>query len=365
MPRKKKTSADEALASIVNANSKETIKREDMLSTGCTVLNLACSGFPDVAIPKGNYIFYVGDSGSGKTFFSLNILAEAMINPAFAEYNLVYNDVENGALMDIGRFWGPLQEQMQVVRTPSIEEFYYDFDSWLDKGPCIYVVDSMDALSSFAEGKKFEENKEAFGKGQAAKGDYGDGKAKVNSRNIRRVLSKMRDNGSILIILSQTRDNIDAGPFQASKTRSGGHALRFYAAFEIWTSLTGKIEKQYKNKKRQLGVKCRLAVKKNRGTGKVRMADVPIYWSAGIDNTGACVDYLISEGTWSRNKAGLVTMTGLGPEYVGYYEAVVKEIEERSAEEGLHDLVAETWNDIESACQVSRRNKYAQAVEAE
>jgi len=68
-------------------------KREKLsfLSTGSTLLNLACTGKPYYGFAKGHYYFIVGDSVSGKTFLSLTCLAEASINPNFDNYRFIYD----------------------------------------------------------------------------------------------------------------------------------------------------------------------------------------------------------------------------------------------------------------------------------
>jgi hypothetical protein len=77
------------------------------LSTGSTLLNLACSGKVSGGFIKGHYYHFVGDSSSGKTFLCLTCLAEAAINPHFDDYQLIHDDAENGSLFDFGKFFGP------------------------------------------------------------------------------------------------------------------------------------------------------------------------------------------------------------------------------------------------------------------
>ena len=43
----------------------------DLLGTGSTLLNLAISGKTCGGFPAGKYVFFVGDSSSGKTFLAL------------------------------------------------------------------------------------------------------------------------------------------------------------------------------------------------------------------------------------------------------------------------------------------------------
>src|SRR6186713_2266183 len=76
------------------------------LSTGSTLLNLGLTDDPFYGLLSGHYYFFVGDSSSGKTWLTMNILAEAAYNPRFASYRLIHDNVEDGALMDVRRFYG-------------------------------------------------------------------------------------------------------------------------------------------------------------------------------------------------------------------------------------------------------------------
>ena len=349
---------------------KTKLTPDDFLSTGSTLLNLALTGKPNCGFVKGKYHFLVGDSTSGKTFLSLTCLAEAAKNSNFKKYRFIYDNAEGGALMDIEKFFGSkvakrmrppkkLRDGSPIYST-SIEEFYYHVDDVIQKGkPFIYILDSMDSLSSKDEEAKFKQHKEAFEKGTQVAGSYGDGKAKKNSAGIRQLLGPLDRLGSILIIINQTRDNIGFG-FE-KKTRSGGHALRFYATWEAWSSVRGKITKTVQGKLRQLGIICRIQIKKNRVTGRERSVDIPIYHSFGIDDIGSCVDFLIEEKHWKKRKKKKGVVSGYCAKefsYIGTKENLIRFIEEEGYEMDLRDLVGEVWNEIEAACAVKRKRRY-------
>ncbi|RKZ05953.1 hypothetical protein DRQ25_15030, partial [Candidatus Fermentibacteria bacterium] len=231
-----------AALSSTGAKRRDVIPDKDLLKTGSTVLDLAMSGRAAGGIPKGKYIWMVGDSSSGKTFLMLTCLAEASINPAFDDYRFIYDNAEDGALMDLERYFGTrmaerLEPPAGTTEAPEysaeIEDLYFNLDDALAAAeapggqPFIYLLDSMDALDSKYAEAKFQESKKAARKGTKAKGDYGDGKAKMNSTRIRRVVSRLTATGSILIILSQTRDNVGGGLFDPQQTSAGGRALKF------------------------------------------------------------------------------------------------------------------------------------------
>ena len=339
------------------------------LSTGSTLLNLGITGDREFGFEEGQYILCVGDTNSGKTFEALACFAEAAINPGFDEHRLIFDNAENGALMDMRFFFGDgvadrleppdVDGKGNPVYSRLIEDVFFNINKATKDGrPFIYLLDSVDSTTSKADEKKFEEAEKAAAEGKEVKGDFGDGKAKVISRMLRRVVGQIERSRSILIIINQTRDNIDGGLFAPKKTRSGGWALEFYAHVVMWTTMAGHLKKKVRGKDRELGIKSRVKIARSRLSGKMRMVEVPIYHSFGIDDVGSCVDYLLSEGCWKKNKSGVITATGIGPEIEGYREVIVKEIEDRNLEEDVRDLVQETWDEIEEACKVERKSRY-------
>lgn len=337
----------------------------DYLSTGSTLLNLACSGKVRGGFVKGRIHFLVGDSNSGKSFLSMTCLAEAAINNNFDDYRFIYDNAEDGVLMDIARFFGEdVEKRLEPPRGTAsepeysevIEDFYDNLDDALDGDrPFIYILDSMDALSSKDEDAKFKENKKARRKGTKGKGDYGDGKPKANSRNLRRIRPRLLRKKSILIIINQTRDNIDAGMFDQKKTRSGGHALTFYSSLELWSSVGKEIRKEVNGKDRHIGTICNVRVHRSRLTGRKRRVGVPIYFSHGIDDVGSCVDYLVEENHWKK-KGGKIDATEL--DVTLGREKLIRYIEKNDLEKDLRETVQIVWDEIEASLAISRKARY-------
>lgn len=345
------------------------VKRK-RLSTGLSLLNLACSGKGSYGLSTGHYYLLVGDSASGKTFLSMTVLAEASINKRFDGYRLIYDDVEGGAQMNISKFFGKTLAKRiespsidingEVVYSESIEEFYYHVDDACDSGkPFIYILDSMDCLSSDEEDKNFEENKKNFKKHKEddekpyQKGSYGDGKAKKNSASLRRIISRIKKTNSILIVICQTRDNIGAFSFD-KKTRSGGKSLRFYASIELWLSSIGQIKKSIGGKERQIGINSQIQVKKNRATGQLHKINVPIFYSYGMDDIGSCIDFLVEEKHWKKLGKSINT-TEFGKLD---RESLIEKIEEEDRKKELVEIVENVWNKLVDSCSVKRKDRY-------
>ena len=327
----------------------------DFVSTGSTMLNLACTDHPDRGFAKGHYYLVVGTSRSGKTWLSLSCLAEAANNKNFDEHLFVYNNVERGALMNIPRFFGKkVAKRLKVTHSYRIEDFYDHFDKVINRGvPVIYILDSMDALTSEQEIKTFSKQRKAREGEEKTAGSYGDGKAKINSQNLRRAINPLEKSGSILIIINQTRDKL--GSFVGGKTHSGGNALRFYATLELWSDIKTQIKKTYKGKPRLQGVLCTLRVRKNRITGKDRIIEMPIYNTYGMDDIGSCIEYLIAEKHWKGSKGNVEA-----PEFdfSGRQSSLIKLISNKGMERDLGMIAADVWKEIEDAVAIKRKPRY-------
>lgn len=330
-------------------------------------MNLACSDNPNNGFFQGHYYYLVGDSASGKTWTTLTCFAEAMRNPDFKDYRLIFDDVENGAQMDVAFYFGKAvarrleapayRKKHRPVFSRTIEEFYHHIFLAIEQGdPFIYVLDSQDALTSEAATTKFSKQRTAMLTGEKAAGSYGDGKAKYHSEHLREVLQGLRRTKSILIVIGQTRDNLGFG-FE-KKTRSGGKALRFYATLEIWTSVANKIRRNVRGKDRTIGLVCQAEVRKNRITGKIgkdRAVEIPIYYGFGIDDVGSCVDYLVAEKHWLKEDKQIDAKELL---FKGKRNELIQHIEEEGLEDRVRQLTGEVWNKIEAECQPVRKRRY-------
>lgn len=336
----------------------------DYLSTGITLLNLALTDHPRRGFLKGKYFLIVGDSKSAKTFLSLTCLAEASLNKNFDNYRFIFDDVEGGAMMDIKRFFGTaVARRMESPATDKdggplnsylIEDFFDNIDDAIKLGiPFIYVLDSMDGTTSHAELETAKKSKAARRKGTKPPGTYGDGKPKKNSSGIRQLIRPLSDMGSILIIINQTRANLDYGP--AKKSRSGGHALRFYAASEIWSSVIGKLYRTVRGKKRHIGSRCKLRVEKNRSTGREDPVEIIHYHSCGIDDLESNIEFLVEEGHWNKNGS---TVSAKDFNFKGTQEKLIKYIEDKNLERKLQSLVGRVWKDIIKKSAVERKRRY-------
>lgn len=357
---------------------KQHFNPAEFVSSGSTLLNLALTDHPDCGWQKGKMANVIGDSSSGKTFLTLTTFAEASIDPKFDDFRLIMDDAEHANEFNLKKLFGskvekriePAARLKSGEDNPSelIEDFHGNLRNALKEGiPFIYILDSMDALDSEADQKKIEElhtarakKQEAIEDGKELKGkdpagSYGMAKAKKNSEILRDVTGKLEKSDSILLIISQTRDDINPATF-TTKTRSGGRALKFYATHELWTASGGSLT----SRDRVIGVKCKVKISKNKITGKVREVEFPIFYDYGIDDLGSMVDFLVTEKAWKKADGGqkIDPQGGLG--LVAATRAkLISDIENKGLINKLKFIVAEEWKAIEDSLKLDRRPKYA------
>lgn len=334
-----------------------------LVPTGSTLLNLACSSNPNGAYRLGTMINAIGDSSAGKSMLCLTMLAELAKQPQFDNHKFIYDDVERRLFFNIPKLFGQsVADRIQGPDGPvseststTLESFYYNMHRLHKQGePFVYILDSMDALDSESSEKKFQENMDAFQKEKEAKGSYGDGKAKINSSNMRPIIQQLRNSRSLLLIVSQTRDNIGLG--FAPKTRAGGRALEFYAAHIFWLAKTGKIKKNVRGKDRTIGVNVRAKVTKNSITGRQVEVDFPLYFSYGLDDIESMVDFLLSEKEWKKTQ-GKISGDIFGDQTIPM-SRIVSYIEENDLEADVRELCRTIWLDIEKQLQPERKPRY-------
>jgi len=360
---------DPPLTEQIAAHAAQEPGKEDspntFISTGATLLNLALSDRPDGGFLPGKIVNVIGDSSSGKTFQCLSLLAEAAHNPEQDDYLLVYDDAEAASEFNLVKLFG--QKTAERILPPSLDQndpshsqTMMDFQSSVrhllsgDK-PFIYIQDSFDALTTDEELKHAADLQKAHDAGKEAKGTYGMEKAKQASILLRLIAADIKRTKSLVVIVSQTRDNIDPMSFQR-RTRAGGKALYFYCSYELWLAVAGKITTKVNDRSHALGVTSRVKISKNKFNGKIREVDLPIYYDLGVDDVGACVDYLLQEKWWLKSGTGIVTATEL--KIAATRAKLIAQIEERGLIDRLHSITAHCWKSVEAKLDLGRKRRY-------
>jgi RecA/RadA recombinase len=326
------------------------------ISTGSTLLNLALTDCHTCGIMLKRIVNIIGESSSGKTFLAMTILAMAHFHPRFRKHKKVFDDAEAANSFDMRYLFGEAADAIvppeydetgEEMASETIQDFEMHINKLLKAGkPFIYVLDSFDALTSNEEIKHADKSMKAQEQGKDAPGTYGMEKAKFASTFLRKIRKKLKQNDSVLIVLSQTRENTGRG-YSTSK-RSGGRALKFYSTHECWLTIVEKFKKSNK----EVGVRSRVKCTKNKVTGKRRDADIFIYYDYGIDDVTANVDYLVTEKVWKKKKNSIET-----PWVTATLPKVIKYIEENGKEERVAQLVADHWHRDEDKLKVTDRKR--------
>ena len=247
------------------------------IPSGCKILDLALGGGGWARRRIANII---GNFSSGKSL----LVIEASTNFVLSEKKGIvrYRESESAFDREYAKALGfPLDKVDFGDPMDTVEDLFEDLEKVIKgaKGPELYIIDSLDALSDRAEmGRAMDE------------GSYGAAKAKMMSQLFRRTTSQMADKDITLIVVSQIRDKIGV-TYGKKTTRSGGRALDFYASQALWLTKVDKITKEIDKNKYVVGIEVEGVVEKNKIGSPHRKAVFPILFGFVIDDHAACRDY--------------------------------------------------------------------------
>lgn len=367
------------LSQQVEESSKKKVERSEidtsiLIPSGCTLLNCACSDNPLGAFVLGRIATLPGGSVGGKTMLALTMMAEAVANSRFDNYDLIYDDGEEALAIDIaylfGNVGGELKQRLKPpaydedAEEPVPSETIQDFKGHILKRckeankPFIYVLDSLDALTTDEEIEKEYKKAIARATSEAAvkelKGSYKTEKAKHIGEALRMINGDLKRTKSALFIVQQTRAKIGA-TFGRQTTTSGGLAPFYYSFHQVWFTKIGAIPKTIGGIKTKIGSRTFAEVTKNKLNGKRREIEFDIYDDYGIDDVACSVDFLIKAKHWDKKKETIIAhdlnMEGGRPK-------LIQKIENEQAEKELQKIVGEAWNNIEEKLRLGRSRNF-------
>jgi RecA/RadA recombinase len=343
-------------------DSPREFKAEDLVPSGSTLLNCACSDTPWGAFRLGTIATIPGTSQGGKTMLVLTALAEARALERLNHYELYYDDVEEALEIDVNYMFGrDLFENMAAPplgTSNTIQQFKANIlNLSKNERSFIYVLDSFDALTSDEELEKEMKKALAMAKSEeAAKaiaGSFGMEKAKIAGQILRMIKGELAKTNSLLLILQQLRQNTDRKtPFSPKYVVSGGEAPYFYSTHQCWLTKAENI----KDKGQRIGAIANVSVKKNKLTGKYREISFPIYNDYGIDDLASCIDFMVDVGPWIK-EGTKIKATEL--DLVLPKSKLIEEIEEKGLERRLRKAVGAAWKKNEEDLKLKRKPKYS------
>lgn len=255
------------------------------IPSGCSLLDCVLGG----GWPLGRVSNIVGDRSSGKTLCAIEAcanFARTYDGPIFYREAEAAFDVEyaKGIGLPSSRVdFGP--EGIDTI-WDTVEDVFEDLDARLEKlsnlkkpKPALYIIDSLDGLSSRAE---LESN---VGEGFRLE------KQKILGELFRRLIRRVKASSVHVMFISQVRDKIGV-VFGEKQTRTGGKALDFYASQIIWLAHLKTLVNTSGGVKRATGIRVLVKCKKNKIGLPFRTCEFPIRFGFGIDDAAAAVDWL-------------------------------------------------------------------------
>lgn len=359
MKRSKSVLAKQMKEHSIEKEVPETINKNELLSMGSTLLNLAMSDHIEGGALAGHMVNIIGSSHGGKTMLALTCFAEAAASPLYKSHALIYDDSEHANSFNVTKLFGvKTANRLKPPRggiSDTVETFHSNLLYAIEEGtPFIYVQDSFDSLDSLDDQKSTQEMVTSIRNNASIKGSYGMAKAKRSSSILRSCTASIASSKSFLFMISQTRDNVDL--FSPQKdARSGGRALKFYAHHEMWM----KPVKTLKKRDEVIGHTVQVKITKNKITGKERTVSFDIYYDYGIDDIGSCIDYLLSQGRWSGGGSKIIDHKNDFPFPNCTKQKLITAIEQNEDHiKTLKEITGAEWKDYEDSLKLGRRPKY-------
>lgn len=264
------------------------------IHSGCQTFDLALGG----GWARGRIANIVGDKAVGKTLLAIEACAN--FNMAEPRSKIRYREAESAFDPAYASALGFPTEKVDFGDPiETIEDVFEDLEAVIKgaRTPELYIVDSLDALSDRAEMER-----------DINKGSYGAAKAKKLSELFRRQVRGLAEKDITLLVISQIRDNIDAGMFGKKHMRSGGKALDFYASQIAWLTQIEKLKRTVKGITRVTGTKVKAVLEKNKIALPYREAEFQILFGYGIDDYAASSEFLKKAGVEFDKDADLAPL---------------------------------------------------------
>lgn len=351
----------------------------ELAPTGSVLANLALSGTASAGMAWDKVLNIAGDSSSGKTALAAEIIAACCFKYG-DEFDWEYDDVENGFSFDTLKMYGieilppkdpktgrprrsTTVEQLIIRMRKRTEEAYNKGKNYF-----IYVVDSLDSLTSIEELRAAEIEFSTYGiddsrlenpSNEKEKGSYNLGKQKAVNRMFRVATKRIKIPFFTFIVISQVREKINR--YITEYTWHCKRVLRFYSSQVIFLKEVDRTEKFG----RATNVAILMKVIKNKVALPFRSCFLVILLDWGLDDVASCVDFYYD----LRTKGGKLTSEGkkqgrkkLSIEFDDIEfddrEDLIEYIYENKKQLMIKKLASKKWKEIEYKIATKRDRKY-------
>ena len=337
--QKKVVAGDDIFAELAAETGGEVVGESEKASsyyidTGNLAINYCCSGrFIKGGVPGGRLTEIYGPSASSKSLLGTNLLFGCQKLGGVP----VLIDSENAVNKDFIKKASHADLNKILRYTPeTLEDCFHTMYRVIDKvrskpgyeeKPLVIIYDSISVSPCKREFRETDlpedYSKEQFKKIVGGNEQPGE-RAKICSKELRKLNTVMEENNVSVVIMNQIRDKIGVMYGSPETTAGGGNALPFYASLRFRTQTQKKIEEKVSGlaKKKSIGINLKIQNKKNRSVRPfIEVENIPLFFEKGINPVGGLLGALLDADRLTASGAGNFKVK---PEFIGNGEEEYK-----------------------------------------
>lgn len=318
----------------------------------------------DFHVPDGN-LFWANGFVNHNTFVSWHMIAANHYywQSRDIPFKWIYDDTEHGSTLNVTDIYGLENFEDNVIHSSTIEEAHSNINQFLEsleEGEMgIYILDSLDPLKTESDIDAIDKDLEKAAEGKAAaRGSYDMAKQKyMSSRFFPQVVPLLGEKNAILIVVSQVRYNVSG--MGAKFTIGGGKAADHNFNSRIMFTRQRPIEITSQGEKMEIGAGIKAKLMKNKTPRPGRECQFDLYYTRGIDDIGACLDYLYD----LKTPAGLSRSPMLDWDGEKYKkDALVKHIYDNKLVPELRKRTIDLWETRETTAAERAKSKVPEQI---
>ncbi|UNB92001.1 DNA recombination/repair protein RecA [Candidatus Carsonella ruddii] len=231
------------------------LKKIECLSTGSiNIDNILGIG----GLPYGRIIEIFGQESSGKTTLSYSIIKEAQKVGDICAYLDVEHCIDINYLENLG-----INLEKILIFQPNNGENVFEICSKLinTKIVNLIIIDSVAAIIS---------------QNELSSNDMIGGHARLMSKGLKKIISDIRKNNVMFILINQVRVKISN--FFSKEISTGGNSVKFYSSIRIELKKIGFL----KNKNNIIGQEIKVIIVKNKLSKPYRETTIQLIFGYGI-----------------------------------------------------------------------------------
>ena len=253
--------------SVFQVGSKKSILQIPRMSTAIDDLDEITGG----GLPKGRIVEIFGPESSGKT--SLAYWLASLCKQS------VYIPIEGTYDEQRAKSIGVKDKQMIVLRANYGEQALNAVVRFAKAGIPLIIIDSVPACQPKEDLEKLEkdaENETRIG-----------GVARLFSKMLPIIVRECEKSGTVLVLINQVRDKMNAMLFGEKDDTPGGRAIKFYSSVRVKVARKAWIEVPNKNPKIssanvKVGMIMKCKVVKSKVCNPFGEAEIPLFFDRGF-----------------------------------------------------------------------------------